>query len=24
VTAIDEGIRLNMTKKQLEDLPPSR
>ena len=24
VTAIDEGIRLNMTKKQVEDLPPSR
>ena len=24
VTAIDEGIQLNMTKKQLEDLPPSR
>jgi sporulation protein YlmC with PRC-barrel domain len=24
VTAIDEGVRLNMTKKQLEDLPPSR
>jgi sporulation protein YlmC with PRC-barrel domain len=24
VTAIDEGIRLNMTKKQVEDLPTSR
>jgi sporulation protein YlmC with PRC-barrel domain len=24
VTAIDEGIRLNITKKQVEDLPPSR
>jgi sporulation protein YlmC with PRC-barrel domain len=24
VTAIDEGIRLNLTKKQVEDLPPSR
>jgi sporulation protein YlmC with PRC-barrel domain len=24
VTAIDEGIRLNMTKKQVEDLPPAR
>ena len=23
VTAIDEGIRLNMTKKQVEDLPPA-
>jgi sporulation protein YlmC with PRC-barrel domain len=24
VTAIDEGIRLNLTKKQVADLPPSR
>ncbi len=24
VTAIDKGIRLNLTKKQVEDLPPSR
>ncbi len=24
VTAIDEGIRLNITKKQVEDLPPVR
>ncbi len=24
VTAIDEGIRLNITKKQVEDLPPAR
>ncbi len=24
VITIDEGIRLNMTKKQVEDLPPSR
>jgi sporulation protein YlmC with PRC-barrel domain len=24
VTAIDEGIRLNLTKKQVEDLPPAR
>ena len=24
VTAIDEGIRLNITKQQVEDLPPSR
>ena len=23
VTAIDEGIRLNLTKKQVEDLPPA-
>jgi len=23
VTAIDEGVRLNMTKKQVEDLPPA-